>query len=176
MEFDREDHMILTLEDTIVATERSNELIDILEKIICERCGLKLMIEPQYEKPAENDYLKSVDSQIETEVAHIVARTAAARTQNADGMEQPAANEANAQPDARASEKEKHLLPRRKNRLPAQKVQEQRLLLERITFPVERISRENLPSREEILLKIRTIRMLFMAVILKRMQFRLRPS
>ena len=107
MEFDREDHMILTLEDTIVATERSNELIDILEKIICERCGLKLMIEPQYEKPAENDYLKSVDSQIETEVAHIVARTAAARTQNADGMEQPAANEANAQPDARASEKEK---------------------------------------------------------------------
>mgnify|MGYP000997005828 CR=1 FL=1 len=107
MEFDREDHMILTLEDTIVATERSNELIDILEKIICERCGLKLMIEPQYEKPAENDYLKSADSQIETEVAHIVARTAAARTQNADGMEQPAANEANAQPDARASEKEK---------------------------------------------------------------------
>ena len=107
MEFDREDHMILTIEDTIVATERSNELIDILEKIICERCGLKLMIEPQYEKPAENDYLKSADSQIETEVAHIVARTAAARTQNADGMEQPAANEANAQPDARASEKEK---------------------------------------------------------------------
>ncbi len=107
MEFDREDHMILTLEDTIVATERSNELIDILEKIICERCGLKLMIEPQYEKPAENDYLKSADSQIETEVAHIVARTAAARTQNADGMEQPAANEANAQPDAGASEKEK---------------------------------------------------------------------
>ena len=107
MEFDREDHMILTLEDTIVATERSNELIDILEKIICERCGLKLMIEPQYEKPAENNYVKSADSQIETEVAHIVARTAAARTQNADGMEQPAANEANAQPDARASEKEK---------------------------------------------------------------------
>lgn len=107
MEFDREDHMILTLEDTIVATERSNELIDILEKIICERCGLKLMIEPQYEKPAENDYLKSADSQIETEVAHIVARTAAARTQNADGMEQLAANEVNAQPDARASEKEK---------------------------------------------------------------------
>ena len=96
MEFDREDHMILTLEDTIVATERSNELIDILEKIICERCGLKLMIEPQYEKSAENNYLKSADSQIETEVAHIVARTAAARTQNTDGMEQPAIKEAEA--------------------------------------------------------------------------------
>ena len=107
MEFDREDHMILTLEDTIIATERSNELIDILEKIICERCGLKLMIEPQYEKPAENDYLKSADSQIETEVAHIVARTAAARTQNTDGMEQPAIKEAEAQRNAEAAKTEK---------------------------------------------------------------------
>ena len=107
MEFDREDHMILTLEDTIVATERSNELIDILEKIICERCGLKLMIEPQYEKPAENNYLKSADSQIETEVAHIVARTAAARTQNTDGMEKPAIKEAEAQRNAEAAKTEK---------------------------------------------------------------------
>jgi DNA polymerase-3 subunit alpha (Gram-positive type) len=107
MEFDREDHMILTLEDTIVATERSNELIDILEKIICERCGLKLMIEPQYEKPAENNYLKSADSQIETEVAHIVARTAAARTQNTDGMEQPAIKEAEAQRNGEAAKTEK---------------------------------------------------------------------
>lgn len=107
MEFDREDHMILTLEDTIIATERSNELIDILEKIICERCGLKLMIEPQYEKPAENDYLKSADSQIETEVAHIVARTAAARTQNTDGMEQPAIKEAEAQRNGEAAKTEK---------------------------------------------------------------------
>lgn len=107
MEFDREDHMILTLEDTIVATERSNELIDILEKIICERCGLKLMIEPQYEKPAENNYVKSADSQIETEVAHIVARTAAARTQNTDGMEQPAIKEAEVQRNAEAAKTEK---------------------------------------------------------------------
>ena len=107
MEFDREDHMILTLEDTIVATERSNELIDILEKIICERCGLKLMIEPQYEKSAENNYVKSADSQIETEVAHIVARTAAARTQNTDGMEQPAIKEAEAQRNAEAAKTEK---------------------------------------------------------------------
>ena len=107
MEFDREDHMILTLEDTIVATERSNELIDILEKIICERCGLKLMIESQYEKPAENNYLKSADSQIETEVAHIVARTAAARTQNTDSMEQPAIKEAEVQRNAEAAKTEK---------------------------------------------------------------------
>ena len=65
------------------------------------------MIEPQYEKPAENNYLKSADSQIETEVAHIVARTAAARTQNTDGMEQPAIKEAEAQRNAEAAKTEK---------------------------------------------------------------------
>ncbi len=87
------------------------------------------MIEPQYEKPAENDYLKSADSQIETEVAHISGTNRCCRPHRMRmAQEQPAANEANAQPDARASEAETHLLPdRRKNRLPAQKVQEQHL-------------------------------------------------
>ena len=112
------------------------------------------MIEPQYEKPAENDYLKSADSQIETEVAHIVARTAAARTQNTDGMEQPAIKEAEAQRNAEAAKTEKSsCCPGKKIRPPVQKAQEQCLLLERITFPAERISRENLPSREEDFVK-----------------------
>ncbi len=47
MEFDRPDHLILTLPDTIITKERGEELVDILEKIVCERCGLKLMIEPR---------------------------------------------------------------------------------------------------------------------------------
>ncbi len=109
------------------------------------------------------NYLKSADSQIETEVAHIVARTAAARTQNTDGMEQPAIKEAEVQRNAEAAKTEKVPAVQEKIRPPVQKAQEQCLLLERITFPAERISRENLPSREEILLKNQTIRMLFMA-------------
>lgn len=78
-EFDREDHMVLTLDDTIVASERSNELIDILEKIVCERCGLRLMIEPAFREREESKYLKQADSQIESQVAHITARTIGAR-------------------------------------------------------------------------------------------------
>lgn len=91
MQFDREDHMILTLEDTIVATERSRELIDILEKIICERCGLKLIIEPAYREHQESKYLKSADTQIDTEVAHIVARTASVidHSMEAEGVDRP---------------------------------------------------------------------------------------
>ncbi|MGN0341294.1 MAG: PolC-type DNA polymerase III [Roseburia sp.] len=75
MEFDREDHMILSMEQTIVAERRGNELIDILEKIICERCGLKLMIVPEYTPAHESKYIKSAESQIDAEVFHIVSRT-----------------------------------------------------------------------------------------------------
>ncbi|MDE7436151.1 MAG: PolC-type DNA polymerase III [Lachnospiraceae bacterium] len=78
-EFDREDHMVLTLDDTIIASERSNELIDILEKIICERCGLRLMIELAFREREESKYLKQADSQIESQVAHITARTIGAK-------------------------------------------------------------------------------------------------
>lgn len=92
MQFDRENHMILTLPDTIVATERNGELIDILEKIICERCGLELMIEPAFKENAKNSYLENADTQIKTEIAHIVARTASVRDHS---METDSANEDN---------------------------------------------------------------------------------
>lgn len=91
-EFDREDHMVLTLDDTIVASERGNELIDILEKIICERCGLHLMIEPAFREREESRYLKQADSQIESQVAHIAARTIGARS-NDGGIPVNAAKE-----------------------------------------------------------------------------------
>ena len=77
LEFDREDHMVLTLPDTIVAEKRSDELIDILEKIVCERCGLKLMIEPQFQEEAElSEHRKDSDIQIAHEVEHIVKMSA----------------------------------------------------------------------------------------------------
>ncbi len=86
MEFDREDHMILTLEDSIVAQNRTDELIDILEKIICERCGLSLMVEPSYETAAESRHMKNADIQVRQEVADIV-RLAAANREREDGNE-----------------------------------------------------------------------------------------
>lgn len=42
MNFTDERSMQLVLEDTIIARERSDELVRILEKIFCERCGMDL--------------------------------------------------------------------------------------------------------------------------------------
>lgn len=84
MKFDREDHLMLTLEDSIIAQDRTDELIDILEKIICERCGLKLIIEPMYEQHEESRHIKNADIQMHQEIQNIVSR-AAVNAEEEDG-------------------------------------------------------------------------------------------
>lgn len=75
MEFPEEDRLILTMDETIIAKTRTDEIIEFLEKVICERCGLNLKIFPQYRKPQESKYRKNSEEQIRQEVAGIVART-----------------------------------------------------------------------------------------------------
>ena len=75
MEFPEEDRLILTMDETIIAKTRTDEIIEFLEKVICERCGMNLKIFPQYRKPKESKYRKNSEEQIRQEVAGIVART-----------------------------------------------------------------------------------------------------
>lgn len=44
MEFPEEDRLILTMDETIIAKTRTDEIIEFLEKVICERCGMNLKI------------------------------------------------------------------------------------------------------------------------------------
>ena len=75
MEFPEEDRLILTMDETIIAKTRTDEIIEFLEKVICESCGMNLKIFPQYRKPQESKYRKNSEEQIRQEVAGIVART-----------------------------------------------------------------------------------------------------
>ena len=75
MEFPEEDRLILTMDETIIAKTRTDEIIEFLEKVICERCGMNLKIFPQYRKPQESKYRKNSEEQIRQEVAGIIART-----------------------------------------------------------------------------------------------------
>ena len=75
MEFPEEDRLILTMDETIIAKTRTDEIIEFLEKVICERCGMNLKIFPQYRKPQESKYRKNSEEQIRQEVAGIVGRT-----------------------------------------------------------------------------------------------------
>ena len=63
------------MDETIIAKTRTDEIIEFLEKVICERCGMNLKIFPQYRKPQESKYRKNSEEQIRQKVAGIVART-----------------------------------------------------------------------------------------------------
>lgn len=49
MEFDSVTHLKLHMEDSLVAQNRSDELVEILYKIIRDRCGLEVVIDPVFD-------------------------------------------------------------------------------------------------------------------------------
>ena len=51
MEFDQPHHMLLTMDETIIAKTRTDEIVEFLEKIVCERCGMNLIIQTAFRKP-----------------------------------------------------------------------------------------------------------------------------
>ena len=75
MQFSDSNHMKLTMDETIIAKTRSDEILEFLEKIFCERCGMNLSIDVEYKKPQESKYRKNAAKQIEQEVATIISRT-----------------------------------------------------------------------------------------------------
>ena len=74
MEFNGPEHMKLCLEDSVVARSRADELLEILYKVMRDRCGMKLTIEPVFEPKKENSRKKENDRQIEYEVRRILGR------------------------------------------------------------------------------------------------------
>ena len=94
MEFTSESHMLLTLENTIIAQTRSHEIVEFLEKVICERCGLDLVVELAYEEPKESKYKKNSDLQIQFEIKNIMKKV---HIRNDDGESVPAVAEGGAE-------------------------------------------------------------------------------
>lgn len=70
--FSDEKRMRLILEDTLVARERSDELVRILEKIFCERCGMDLIAELSYRQKEGNSRIKNADYVIAQEIKNVV--------------------------------------------------------------------------------------------------------
>ncbi len=79
MEFPEENMLTLTLEDSVIAREKSEEMISILEKIICERCGLNVKIKVLYTESKENKHKKNSDLLIQNEVHTILSQSTIGR-------------------------------------------------------------------------------------------------
>ena len=72
MEFTDDSHLHLVLENTIIAQTRSHEIVEFLEKIVCERCGMNLIVDLDFEEPKESKYKKNSDLQIQFEIKNIL--------------------------------------------------------------------------------------------------------
>ncbi len=74
--FPEPDVMRLELADSVIAREKEEELVRILEKIFCERCGLDLKIYPELvEREEESRALKNSEKRIEEEAKNVLAHT-----------------------------------------------------------------------------------------------------
>ena len=75
--FPEPDRMKLSLADTVLSRERCPELVRILEKICCERCGLSMGVETEFVKPVENKRRQEEELTFARKVAQIAARAGA---------------------------------------------------------------------------------------------------
>ena len=97
MEFTDDSHLRLTLENTIIAQTRSREIVEFLEKIFCERCGMDLIIELLFEEPKESKYRKNSELQIQFEIKNILKNINLPSDE--DGGSAPAENEGSSTSD-----------------------------------------------------------------------------
>ena len=75
--FTSDDTLEMVLPDSCVFTEHRDELVRILEKIFCERCGVNLKIHVQLEPPKESENRRFAQIRLEQEVAQISKRVRA---------------------------------------------------------------------------------------------------
>ena len=75
MEFETPRKMKMIMDETIISKTRGEEVVQFLEKIVCERCGLDLIVDVEYREPKESKYRKNSNEQIRQQVKAIVERT-----------------------------------------------------------------------------------------------------
>ena len=64
--------LYMLLPDSVIAREKSEILVEYFHKVFCERCGMDLKIDLDYEERAESKYRKNAELQIRQEVANVV--------------------------------------------------------------------------------------------------------
>ena len=77
LSFEADDKVVLTMEDIPLYHQKSGELLQILDKIVCERCGVRAFFEVAYEEPKESKYREEDDIKIARRIAEITGNRAA---------------------------------------------------------------------------------------------------
>ncbi|MDO4274654.1 MAG: PolC-type DNA polymerase III [Eubacteriales bacterium] len=70
--FPGEDILHMILPDSVIAREKSEILVEYLHKVFCERCGMDLKVEMEFEAQKESKYRRNAVIQIQQEVANVL--------------------------------------------------------------------------------------------------------
>ncbi len=72
VEFPQAHSLRLLIPDSMLARERGEVLVEYLEKVFCERCGMDLKVEPQFVAHEESRYRKNAEKKLEQEVKQVL--------------------------------------------------------------------------------------------------------
>ncbi|MCI8813961.1 MAG: PHP domain-containing protein, partial [Lachnospiraceae bacterium] len=72
MEFPQAHSLRLLIPDSMIARERGEVLVEYLEKVFCERCGMDLKVESQFVAHKESKYRKNAERKLEQEVEQVL--------------------------------------------------------------------------------------------------------
>ncbi|MCC8103823.1 MAG: PolC-type DNA polymerase III [Clostridiales bacterium] len=89
-EFTDEDTLKLQIPDSVVADGKEKELLEILEKIFCERCGMNFHVSSERTKPIRNRKREQAELELEQEVAAISRNYARVRADEEENGSQDA--------------------------------------------------------------------------------------
>ena len=84
--FPEPETMELVMTDSVIAREKEGELIRLLEKIFCERCGFNLRVHPSFREAAESKVHKNSELRILEEARQILARSKVGRKAGFSGI------------------------------------------------------------------------------------------
>ena len=72
IEFPDDNILRMVLPDSVIAREKSEILVEYLHKVFCERCGMDLKVEIEFEETEESKYRKNAVLQIQQEVENVL--------------------------------------------------------------------------------------------------------
>lgn len=112
IEYPSENEMLLTLEDTVLNHSMEGEILQILEKILVERCGFSVKIHTAYVEKETGRFQEEEEAKIRLKVDAIYSRTKGRReegeqTASAEGSGQSTAQDPETGKAAEAAQKPK---------------------------------------------------------------------
>ncbi len=82
--FSGTEEMNLVLPDSVISREKSEILVEYLHKVFCERCGMNLKIQLQFEAAPESKYRKNAELQIKQEVENVLKHAKLDQEENSE--------------------------------------------------------------------------------------------